>query len=210
LTRPIALVLRKNWRRTWNSSLQRAQIIIGSVLITIISCLLPTFFNTIEKRNGTILNDSLLSSIPAYDVSWAIFAIIWGVGFYALWRGIQKPSIYINYVWSLIFVCILRVLAISLIPLDPPKNLVVLTDPLTAVFYGRSTITKDLFFSGHTSILFLIFLCLERKRDKMIALAATIVVAILLLVQHAHYTVDIIAAPVVCYGVFRFVKYLLK
>jgi hypothetical protein len=101
-------------------------------------------------------------------------------------------------------------LAISFVPLDPPAGLIVLTDPLTAVFYGRSTITKDLFFSGHTSILFLAFLCLERKWDKILALTGTCIVACLLLVQHVHYTIDIIAAPIIIYPVFRIVKYLLN
>ncbi|MBS1503264.1 MAG: hypothetical protein JST32_14445 [Bacteroidetes bacterium] len=210
MARSTTIALKKNWRRTWNSSLQRAQIIVGSVLITIISCLLPFFFKLIEKRDGVTLNDWVLNAIPAHDVSWIIFTIIWGMICYGLWLGIQKPTIYINFIWSLIFVMILRVLAISLVPLDPPKNLVVLTDPLTAIFYGRSTITKDLFFSGHTSILFLIFLCLERKADKIIALLATISVACLLLVQHAHYTIDIIVAPIATFGVYLFVRYLLK
>jgi hypothetical protein len=178
--------------------------------MTIISFMLPSFFNLIQKRTGPVLNDWVLATIPAHNVSWAIFTVIWGIGFYALWRGIEKPTIYITYLWTFIFITILRVMAISLVPLDPPKDLIVLTDPLTAVFYGRSTITKDLFFSGHTSILFLAFLCLERKWDRIIALIGTIIVACLLLVQHVHYTVDIIAAPIIIYPVFRLVKYMLN
>jgi len=210
VARPIAITLRKNWKQTWSSSLQRAQFLIGAVLITVILCMMPSFFNLIQKRDGPVLNDWVLAAIPPHDVSWAIFTIIWGVGFYALWISIQKPMIFITYVWALIFVTILRLLAISLIPLNPPTGLINLTDPLTSVFYGRSTITKDLFFSGHTSTLFLIFLCIEKRRDKIIALIAAIVVACLLLVQHVHYTVDIIAAPIIIYPVFRLVKYLLN
>jgi len=176
----------------------------------IISFMLPPFFNLIQKRNGPLLNDWVLAAIPAHNVSCAIFTVIWGIGFYALWRGIEKPTIYITYLWTFIFITILRVLAITLVPLDPPTDLIVLTDPLTAVFYGRSTITKDLFFSGHTSILFLAFLCLERKFDRILALTGTIIVACLLLVQHVHYTIDVLAAPVIIYPVFRMVKYMLN
>ena len=172
--------------------------------------MLPSFFNLIQKRDGPVLNDWVLAAIPPHNVSWAIFTVIWGIGFYALWRGIEKPTIYITYLWTFIFITILRVLAISLVPLDPPKGLIVLTDPLTAVFYGRSTITKDLFFSGHTSILFLAFLCLERKWDKILALCGTIIVVCLLLVQHVHYTIDVIAAPIIIYPVYRAVKYMLN
>ena len=178
--------------------------------MTLISCMLPSFFNLIQKRDGPVLNDWVLSAIPPQNVSWAIFTVIWGIGLYALWRGIEKPAIYINYLWTFIFVTILRVLTISLVPLNPPPGLIVLTDPLTAVFYGRSTITKDLFFSGHTSILFLAFLCLERKWDKILAVTGTLIVACLLLVQHVHYTVDVIAAPIIIYPVYKLVKYLLN
>jgi len=172
--------------------------------------MLPPFFNMIQKRTGPELNDWVLAAIPPHNVSVAIFTVIWGIGFYALYRAMEKPTIYITYLWTFIFITILRMLAISLVPLNPPAGLIVLTDPLTAVFYGRSTITKDLFFSGHTSILFLAFLCLERKWDKIMALIGTIIVACLLLVQHVHYTVDIIAAPIIIYPVFRVVKYLLN
>lgn len=209
MARTIAITLRNNWKQTWSSSLQRTQIIIGSILMIIISCMLPTFFNLIQKRTGPVLNDWLLAAVPSYNVSWAIFTVIWGMGFYSLWRAVEKPTIYITYLWTFIFITMLRVLAISLIPLDPPKGLIVLTDPLTGVFYGQSTITKDLFFSGHTSILFLLVLCLERKWDKILAGVATCIVACLLIVQHVHYTIDIIAAPIIIYPVHRFIRYLL-
>jgi hypothetical protein len=210
VARTIAIALRNNWKETWSSSLQRIQLIVGSLLMIIISFMLPPFFNLIQKRTGPVLDDHVLAAITPHNVSWEIFTVIWGIGFYALWRAIEKPTIYITYLWTFIFITILRVLAISLVPLNPPVGLIVLTDPLTAVFYGRSTITKDLFFSGHTSILFLAFLCLERKWDKILALIGTIIVACLLLVQHVHYTIDIIAAPIIIYPVFRVVKYLLN
>lgn len=210
MARTITLILKRNWRQTWNSSLQRAQMILGSVLMLIIIFILPPFFNLIEKRNGTVLNDEILAAIPPHNVSWAIFTILWGMGLYALFRAIQKPSIYITYVWGLIFVCIVRVLTISLIQLNPPAGLIVLNDPITGIFYGDSTITKDLFFSGHTSTLYLIFLCLEKKRDKILAFIATISVAFLLIVQHVHYTIDIIAAPFIVYPLYRLIKYLLN
>jgi len=210
MARSIALVLKNNWKQTWSSSIQRAQIIVGSILLVAIFLMLPGFFNLIQKRDGFVINDWVLANIPAHNVSWAIFSVIWGWGLYAFWKGIEKPTIYISYLWTLIFVTMLRVLTISLISLDPPRGLIVLTDPLTGVFYGESNITKDLFFSGHTSILFLTVLCLEKKTDKLMGAAATLIVACLLLVQHVHYTIDVIAAPIIVYPVHRLVKYMLN
>ncbi|MGZ3753415.1 MAG: phosphatase PAP2-related protein [Mucilaginibacter sp.] len=209
MARSIAIVLRKNWKETWSSHMLRAQFIVGTILLIALTFMLPSFFNLIQKRDGTLINDRVLAAIPAHNVSWMIFAFIWGFGLYALWRAIEKPTIYITYAWTLFFVTVLRVLAISLVALDPPKGLIALTDPLTGIFYGESNITKDLFFSGHTSVLYLAYLCLDRKRDKIVALCCTIAVAILLLVQHVHYTVDVIAAFIIVYPVYRIVKYLL-
>jgi membrane-associated phospholipid phosphatase len=84
-----------------------------------------------------------------------------------------------------------------------------LTDPLTGVFYGNSVITKDLFFSGHTATLTLIFLCLKKRNDRIIACVATVVVGFLVLVQHVHYTIDVLAAPIFAYAFYRLCKYFL-
>jgi hypothetical protein len=108
-----------------------------------------------------------------------------------------------------VLVCIARFITIILVPLDPPTGLIPLTDPLTGVFYGNALIIKDLFFSGHTATLTLVFLCLRKRNDKIIAFCAVVAVAVLLLVQHIHYTIDILAAPFITYACYRLARYLL-
>ena len=84
-------------------------------------------------------------------------------------------------------------MTITLFPLEPPAGLIGLVDPLSNFFYGHDKfITKDLFFSGHTSTMFLLYFCLVKPVDKRIALLVTVLVACLLLVQHVHYSVDIL------------------
>lgn len=56
--------------------------------------------------------------------------------------------------------------------------------------------TKDLFFSGHTSNMLLLALCFERKNDKLLGFAATTLVAVMVLFQHVHYTIDVLGAIV--------------
>ena len=170
---------------------------------------MPTFFNTIEKRHGVQLNDFVLSHIAPHNVSIYIFAIIWGMGALAFYRAAAKPHMYVTYVWAYSFIMLIRFFTISFIALDPPAGLIQLIDPLTGIFYGHAQITKDLFFSGHTSTLFLIFLTLEKRTDKVLALLSVIAVAILLLVQHVHYTLDIIMAPVAVYPIYKLVVGLL-
>src|SRR5579863_3573762 len=107
MARSIAIILKKNWRQTWSSQIQRAQFLIGSVLMIALSCMLPSFFNLIQKREGTLLSDWILAAIPPHNVSWAIFTIIWGLGLFAIWRALEKPTIYITYIWTLFFVTVL-------------------------------------------------------------------------------------------------------
>lgn len=176
------------------------------MLIVAIINTMPSFFKAIEQRHGVVLHDWVLANLPAVDVSIPIFAIIWGMGILMIIRTLYKPDVGITYLWTIIFVCIARFITLTLVKLDPPAGLVPLIDPLTEYFYGHASITKDLFFSGHTSTLFLIYLNLERKNDKRVALAATIILMFLLLIQHIHYTMDVLAAPVIVYCCHRFTK----
>lgn len=196
--------LKLNWQTAFNTSLKCVRLLIGTMLITAIINIMPSFFKSIEQRHGVVLNDWVLAHLPAVDVSLPIFAIIWGMGILMMIRALYNPAIGMTYLWTLIFMCIARFITLTLVKLDPPVGLIPLVDPLTGYFYGHSAITKDLFFSGHTATLVLIYLNLDRKKDKRIALAATIILMFLLMLQHIHYTMDILAAPVIVYLCYRF------
>ena len=191
-----------NWKDLWNNPYKKNRFILGTIVWLVVIFTLPYFFNYIEKRKGVVLNDVVLQVLPSYDVSAIIFSIIWGTIALIVIRAVNNPSIYITYCWTFIFICVARVITISLIPLNPPHGYIPLADPLTGVFYGNNVISKDLFFSGHVSTILLIFLCLKTRGDKTIAFIATMCVAGLLLVQHVHYTIDIIAAPVFVYTLY--------
>jgi hypothetical protein len=197
-----------NWTVTWNSRYQRYQLIIGTVIMLVIVFILPFFFAHIQKRKGVVLNDWLLMRISPHNVSVLIFALIWGMALLILIRAIYNPSIYITFCWTFIFIYVVRFTTLSLVALDPPPGMILLVDPINSAFYANAVITKDLFFSGHTSTMVLIFLCLEKRTDKIIALIAAFAVACLLLLQHVHYTIDVLAAPVVVYACYRLTRYL--
>jgi membrane-associated phospholipid phosphatase len=99
---------------------------------------------------------------------------------------------FLTFLWAFIILSLFRVATIALVPLNAPAGLIGLVDPFSNFFYGDKFVTKDLFFSGHTSSVFLQYLCLQGKMDKRLALMATVVVGFLLLVQHVHYTMDVL------------------
>ena len=198
------------WSEAWASSFFRKKVIIGVLLFASILLILPTFFSKIEARQGIVLNDWLLKRIPSMDFSVVIFILVWSTSLLILVRCIQKPAIFLMTLYFLIIITLLRIITISIIPLDPPNGLIILKDPITSLSYGGSSvfITKDLFFSGHTANLFMFYLCLQKKRDKLFALSTSLLVGLLVLVQHVHYSIDVIGAIVFTYLLVKYSKYL--
>jgi membrane-associated phospholipid phosphatase len=118
---------------------------------------------------------------------------------FTLSRFKQDPNIFLTFLWGFILINLSRFVSIGLIPLNAPADLIPIHDPISNHFYGPKFITKDLFFSGHTAAMFLMFLCLKKRTDKILALLATIIIGISVLIQHVHYTIDVIMAPVITY-----------
>jgi hypothetical protein len=201
---PITILaeLREEWQDAWQSPWYRKRVIIGFVLVVLTLSLFPFFFQAIEKRNGVLLHDPLLAWLHPHNVSLAIFVFIWAISLLGILRAAQNPYMFLTFVWAYWLLSLMRMLTITLIPLDPPAGLLGLVDPISNFFYGEKFVTKDLFFSGHTSTVFLLFLCLPGRMDKKLALIATVVVGSLLLVQHVHYTLDVAGAPLFAWIAF--------
>ena len=187
------------WKINWQSSDYRKKLITGLILISFILFSLPFFYQAIEQRNGISFNDYLLSWLPAYDLSIYIFTVIWSMTLLTFSRFKQDPNIFLTFLWGFILINLSRFVSIGLIPLNAPADLIPIHDPISNHFYGPKFITKDLFFSGHTAAMFLMFLCLKKRTDKILALLATIIIGIAVLIQHVHYTMDVVMAPVITY-----------
>jgi hypothetical protein len=191
-----------SWAETLKHDRLRVKLYVGLVMLVCILVSFPFFFQFIEQRNGRSLNDPLLNILGPTDVSIPIFAMIWSTTILLIIRSIQKPHLFMVCMYGFILVSLTRFGTIMLLPLNPPEGLIPLVDPISNSFYGKSYITKDLFYSGHTSTQCLFFLCFHRKFDRLIALFCTIAIGFLVLVQHVHYTIDVIAAPIFTIGCF--------
>jgi hypothetical protein len=184
---------------SWKEAVQlrhfKTKLIVAGLLFIAILIAFPYFFQYIEARNGYSLSDIVVEHIPAADCSLPIFLCIWGITLLMLIRCVKQPYMLLTGLYSFIILTLFRITTITLIPLNPPAGLIPLVDPISNFFYGKTDfVTKDLFFSGHTSSQFLYFLCLQKKSDKLLALLSTIIVGSLVLVQHVHYTIDVVAA----------------
>lgn len=202
--------MRQRWKASFGNKTFKTKFIVAfSVLIVVVICL-PFFFSYIEKRSGIELDDIILRNLLPNNVSLFIFGVMWSVTLLMLVRAVQQPSIFILLLSSFTLLTLVRIVSIWSFALNPPPGLIVLQDPLSNFFYGQSFVTRDLFFSGHTATMFLMFLCLQKKTDKYIALAAALTVGFLVLLQHVHYTIDVAAAPILTYIAYRGARAWLK
>lgn len=199
-----------SWKQAWALRSFRRRLVIGVIAVLIVLSALPVFFQFIQARTGPQLHDWLLPYLGPADVSVPLFAAIWCMVVLFIYRSVRDPDVFIVFVYGYAIVTILRMFTIWAIPLDPPDGLVPLVDPISNRWYGKTFVTRDLFFSGHTSTVWLIFLCFRRRIDRVIALICSIAVGVFVLVQHVHYTIDVVAAPVLttlCYFVARKIVY---
>ena len=196
-----ALVPQKEtaWRVALSQPHFSKKAVLGIALNILVLILFPFFFQYIEQRDGRQLQDIVLNNIAAVNVSVFIFIIIWSTALLTLIRAIQQPEIFITFLFSFFILSLTGIATILLVPLNAPQGLIPLTDPLSNTFYGGPFVTKDLFYSGHVATQFLMFLCLKKRMDKYLTALSTISVAILVLMQHVHYTIDVLAAPLFAY-----------
>jgi hypothetical protein len=194
------------WKSAWENKVFRKRVYTGLLLTVVIFTCLPFFFQYIQQRPGILLNYWVLAAIPPHNVSVLIFICIWSTLLLTLIRAYKDPAFFLIMLYSYSVVCIFRYITMSLVPLETPTGLIPLVDPLSNLFYGKKFITKDLFFSGHTSTLFLMHLCFQHRRDKYFSLATTILVGAFVLVQHVHYTIDVLAAPIFTFIAYKITK----
>lgn len=193
----------KTWTCAWRIRSFRIKLIAGTILLIAILIYFPFFFNSIENRDGRVLPDFILDWLPPRDMSFAVFTLIWASCLLLIFRVLKDPDMLLSALWGYGLLTVLRMGCIGLISLNPPGGLIPLADPLTNSFYGSRYITHDLFFSGHTATVCLICFCLKRRADKYFTGFAAGLIGVLLLFQHVHYTIDVLAAPVFTYFVYR-------
>lgn len=192
------------WRNALQVKIFRTKLIIAAILLLFCAWLAPIVFQYAEQRTGVIISDIILDYLTPTDLSLAIFIIMDTLLIISIAVLLTKPDHFLIVLQAYVLLTLVRFLTILIVPLDAPESLVLLHDPITdRFFYGGTPITKDLFFSGHTSILVLMGFGVPFPRLKTLLFVGATVLGIMLLIQHAHYTIDVLAAPVFAWLAIR-------
>lgn len=194
---------KQDWKLFLSDSKSKLELVCSVLFLLIVLWALTQFLNYVETRKGFVFDDPALSFFNAVDVTWATFALIYFSLIFALYYFSKRPNLLLLTFQVYGIMALLRIAAMYLVPLNPPQTMIPLTDPFVEFFGTGKLLTKDLFFSGHTATLFVLFLTAPAGRVKTLFLILTILVAAAVLVQHVHYTIDVFAAPFFAYAAYR-------
>jgi len=164
------------------------------------------FLDFAEARPGVVIPDPILNLYNPIDLTWLIFGLIYLcliIGVFVLAKNPEKLLLAFQ---TYIAVVIVRIIAMYLVPFEAPEKLIVLKDPFVEMFGSGESLTKDLFFSGHTTTLFMLFLVVESKKMKYIFLVSAVVVGVSIVLQHVHYVIDVFAAPFFTYTCYALIS----
>jgi len=195
---------------TWKSFLKDkknlTEFVITAVIVTAVIIAFSHFLHFIEQRDGVILNDPILKTFNPIDLTWLTFALIYLSLIIFVVTTFNKPDKLLIAFQAYGLMLIFRTIAMYLTPFEAPERILLLNDPFVQFFAKGDILTKDLFFSGHTGTLFLVFLLAENKTLKTIFLILTILVGSAVLLQHVHYSVDVFVAPFVAFGAYKIIE----
>jgi hypothetical protein len=193
------------WKEALRSRSFRLQLLLTVPILGILLLFYARFLDWIELRPGVLFHDPFLALFHARKVTWIVFGLVYGGLVLGVGTLSMSPSALLLALQSYALIVAVRMVAIYFVPLDPPLGMIPLKDPFVALFATGRALTKDLFFSGHTATLFLLFLTAQHRVLRVVFLLATVVVGAGVIWQHVHYTVDVLAAPFIVFGCYRVV-----
>lgn len=136
------------------------------------------------------IHDPVLNSVTPRDVSRFIHGLLYSSAVVTALFG--PPGAF----WYHLASFAARAFTMWILPLKAPDRAIPLNDPVVMALVGDEPM-NDLFVSGHTLFVTINFLLFPHPVNAVAAL----LMPGLLLVQHCHYTVDIVAAQLVAWAI---------
>lgn len=185
--------------------------VITLVALAFVASTLPSFFRFIEARPGSVPPDPVIAHLAPMDLSVPVFVVLYGAILWAVLSIAGKPSVLLRALQAYLVLLLLRMISMFTFTLEPPADLIDLVDPVTQLFYPDDRpFRKDLFFSGHTATLALLAFAVPGPRIRAVLWIATFLIGAAVILQHVHWTVDVLAAPFFAWLAWRWAGYTVR
>ena len=182
----------------------------GVAFLFLIAGIVATYFAIVyaTERTSNSVADIILSNIPVFNVDGLFLfgpVIFWIIIALYLFFDLKKILFTLKSIGIFLFV---RSLFLILTHIGPfPTHIQINVAGVLGVFASGS----DLFFSSHTGLPFLMALSFWNNRYlRYFCLASSVFFGAIVLLAHAHYSIDVFAAFFITYGIFHISFYLFK
>ena len=185
-------------------------ILISALILLICVAFFIPFLDYHEQRADSlniVFDDPVLKLLPARDVSVYIFSLTYGSILIYLALNYKVSHSVSMLILTYAVIVLFRIISMSLVPLKEPADVVFLQDPFlnNLIYPGR--IDTDLFFSGHTALLMAFFFT---SSHRWVFIVMACVLGVLLMIQHVHYSIDIIGAVPFAYLAIKISKSIVR
>ncbi|MCW3102947.1 MAG: hypothetical protein JWO09_1387 [Bacteroidetes bacterium] len=202
--------MNSSWRSYFSERKNTNAFIITIASLALILFAFLHFLTYNEARSGYHFNDPVLNLVAARDLSLVTFILTYGFAIAGLLIALRDPAVLVKLFAAYAILTLLRICTLYLLPLEPPAGILPLEDVLLRFsFYSGRANLKDLFFSGHTATLFLFAFAFRKPALKITFACAALLVGILLMLQHVHYSIDVAVAPVAAWVAVRLARALI-
>ena len=154
------------------------------------------------------MTDIILSNTRTYDLDTIFIYGSWAFVAFITYLCVRNPLKVPFILKSIALFALIRSLFITLTHIGPfPTHIAI--DPTSFIRYF--VFGGDLFFSGHTGLPFLLSLIFwDNCTIRYVFIAISITFAIIVLLSHLHYTIDVLSAFFISYGIFHIAEWLFK
>jgi hypothetical protein len=196
--------------RTWTQELLacRHLIVLASVLFVVALYADYRCGTYVTFRNSVKVPDLILDRLPSVDLSflftYGYMALIVGMFSYPIFRRIRMLHV-VGIQFSLLL--ILRSVFMIFTHMSTPADAISVHFP--GVF-SKLYFENDMFFSGHTAMPFLGFYLFRHSVLRYVYLVGAIVMGMVVLAMHVHYSVDVFAAFFMTYASYQMGNTLLR
>ncbi len=194
-----------SWKEFASNSKNRIEFVVTVTLLALILIIFTNFLQYVEYRPGVTIADPILLLFNPINLTWLTFGLIYFSILLTVFSVFKNPEKLVFILQCYGVMVFFRLIVMYLIPLEAPPTLIPLNDPFVQLFGPGKILTKDLFFSGHTATIFLLYLSSENRLIRIIFLSSTILVGTAVLLQHVHYSVDVAVAPFFAYSSYKIV-----
>ena len=197
-----------NWQRTVSENWRTASsedesfklvFVINIIISAVIYLSIVQWLRYNSCRHGAIIDDPAYNLLAPRDFSHIIFAFTYSSVVLFILYIVQYPLLMHRAFTAFVTVFFVRALCIYFIPLSPSPTIIELRDPFISYASLQTSILNDLFFSGHVADIALFAIMARDQALKRFFIFAGVTIALLLVWQRVHYTLDVVAAPFFSY-----------